>query len=58
MDTEKNNPCFVCERRGGNLEFSENYGADVKLSICMECVAIGVRWIVKKAREEEQAQNK
>ncbi len=43
--------CFCCEKRkGGWFQLAEE--GDVKLAICFECFGIGIRWIVKKGRED------
>ncbi len=45
--------CNICEKRTtGYYRFTEE--EDVKLTVCMECITLGLRWIVNQARSERE----
>lgn len=52
FNTEKEpHGCMICEKvTTGTIRFTEC--GDLKLAVCIECIAIGIRWIVMKAKEE------
>lgn len=55
-DDDKKFNCFICEKPDGWLKFIER--GIIRLSVCMECVALGARWVVNRGREEMEARKR
>lgn len=51
--TQENLVCTSCEKvTQSAMNFSEN--GKIVFVVCFECLSLGIRWIVRQARDDEQ----